>query len=105
MTGITYKSYFYGPYSQEIDAALQDLKRMGYITLELKDNIFNGKSYFVLTQNAPVPLTLLSDEEKREIVEFLGHYIDKPLDDIIDEVYTSKEYLNTSFGEVIKFKS
>lgn len=101
LTGLRYTSYFYGPYSDDIESALDYLARMGYITIRYEEG-FYGSPYYVLTLVEPPRFSALTDQEATEVREFVSNYVDKSLEDILEEVYDTEEYKNAEFGEVIE---
>ena len=102
LTGIKYKSYFYGPYSEEIDVALKYLQEKGFLRIKVSENFF-GIPYYIIELTSFPDFKALTDEEVKEIRNFVSKYVDKSLDEILEEVYETKEYKETEFGEVIKF--
>ena len=101
LTGIEYKSYFYGPYSEDIEDALKSLEKLGFLEVTQEKSTFTGKLYYVLKLLDLPRFNKLTEKEKEKIRKLVSRYIDSSLDDILDEVYETEEYKNTPFGEVI----
>ena len=102
LTNVKYRSYFYGPYSGDIESALDYLTENGYITMRYV-NDFIAEPYYELTLIELPKFSALSEKEKEEVRDFISRYVSAPLKDILEEVYQTEEYKNTEFGEVIKF--
>ena len=105
LLGLKFKSYFYGPYTKEIDEALESLRSLRLVKIQNEESFFTGRSYYVI-QLLTVPnpnFGILSNEERKFITEFTKNYVEKNLDDILEEVYNTEEYKRTPFGEEIHF--
>lgn len=102
LTNVKYRSYFYGPYSGDIESALDYLAQNGYITIRYVSD-FVAEPYYVLTLVEPPKFSALSEEEKEKVRDIISRYVNTSLKDILEEVYETEEYKKTEFGEVIKF--
>ncbi len=98
--GITWKNYYYGPYSEEVINALRDMN--GYEVIEEQRlNISSEKSYY-LYRKGPVELEYSLDEKERSILDrLIEKYKGSSLEEILEEVYQTNQYQKSDFGEVI----
>lgn len=103
LTGVNYKNYYYGPFSHQIEEALEELEKEGSIKIEKMQDIFENKEFYVITLNSHN--FSLTEKERTDIKEILNPYFQKSLEEILDIVYESPEFLKTPFGEVIEFQS
>jgi len=103
LTGVNYKNYFYGPFSIQITNALEELENEGCVKIEKKHDILENKEYYIIILNSHN--FNLTERERLVIENILTPYFQKSLGEILDIVYESPEFLNTPFGEVIKFQS
>ena len=101
--GLKFKSYFYGPYSKEIDEALEELRNLGFIGIQNEESLLTGRNYYVIQLFAAPNFEALSNEEREFIASLTRNYVEKSLDDILEEVYSTEEYKRTPFGEEIHF--
>jgi uncharacterized protein YwgA len=107
LTCIKYRNAYFGPYSEEIDNALKSLEKEGIITIEdvTGENTFYQcvkiANSFILVN--PFYKPELDKETVRELQEFIRPYLNRSLDDILNEIYELPEYQNTPLGEEIKF--
>jgi len=101
LTGIEYKSYFYGPYSDEIEEALNYLNEQGFVKILYEESPFTGVPYYVLKLINLPNFGSLTEEERKTVINIVKTYARKSLDEILDEVYDTEEYNNTPFGRVI----
>lgn len=99
-TGIEYKSYYYGPYSEEIEDSLSLLISLDHISIN-EGKSFNGNSYYHIKLNQMPDFGHLTDQEKKDIKTILSPLISRDLDDVLGITYNTKEYRETPFGEVI----
>ena len=102
ITGATYKSYFYGAYPIELDKAIEELKKIGVIKIETGTFDKFNREYFIYKLNYFPSFCKLTNKEKKLILEVSKYYKNKTLEDILMDVYTSKPYVETNFGEIIK---
>lgn len=99
-SGITYKSYYYGPYSEDIEESLEFLADHGSIDISQYMGE-EGNMYYVFTLRYIPEFGRLSDEEKSHIQHLLSPLVQRPLDELLDITYATKEYQQTDFREVI----
>ncbi|OQX06971.1 MAG: hypothetical protein BWK80_50120 [Desulfobacteraceae bacterium IS3] len=99
-SGITFKSYYYGPYSDEIEESISLLSSLGYVTIK-KDIGFSGNSYYQIQLNRLADFGHLTDREKIEIKEIVSPLINRSLNELLNITYSTKEFKKTSFGEAI----
>jgi len=104
LTGVKFKSYFYGPYSDEIDEVLNYLEELGFISIDKNFSFYTGKEYIVYKLNNVPNFNALTFEEKNFIRDVIKNYKDKDLEEILMEVYSSEPYIQSEFGEEIKFE-
>ena len=100
-TGIEYTSYYYGPYSEEIDKSLQLLEQLGYIT-PFQQMGSEGKMYSCLDLHGDPEFGQLTGQEKSEIRQLLSRLVNRSLEELLDITYATKEYKRTNFSEVIR---
>ena len=105
LLGLKFKSYFYGPYTDEIDKALASLRDSGFIGMRYEESFYSGRNYYAIQLLSVPNFGELTGEEREEIANFIKNYVDKSLDDILEEVYSTEEYKKTPFGEEIRFES
>jgi uncharacterized protein YwgA len=104
LTGVKFKSYFYGPYSDEIDEVLNYLEELGFISSIKNTSFYLGKEYIVYKLNNMPNFDALTLEEKNFIRNVIKNYKDKDLDEILMEVYSSEPFIKSEFGEEIRFE-
>jgi len=99
-SGVEFKSYYFGPYSDEIEESLNFLKYHGYIDISqyLGEE---GNMYYVLTLHDMPEFGCLSGQEKSQIQQFLLPLVQRSLNELLDITYATKEYQQTDFREVI----
>jgi hypothetical protein len=100
LSGIEYKSYYYGPYSEDIDESLQFLEDEGYISISRQIGIEGNVYYCVKLRNVP-EFGQLDGREKAKIQKLLSPLVNRSLDELLDITYATKEYRQTKFNEVI----
>jgi len=103
LTGLRFKSYFYGPYTEEIDSLLDELVREGKIRIEQREALFEPVVYYEIRLLKKPTYRKLTDDLRQEIERILRPYIPLSLRDILDEVYETEPFINTDFGEEINF--
>jgi uncharacterized protein YwgA len=99
-TGIEYTSYYYGPFSDDIEESLSLLNALGHISADERTG-FNGNSYYHIKLNQLPNFGCLTDQEKKDIKNILSPLISRDLNDVLGIAYNTKEYKETPFGEVI----
>jgi Protein of unknown function (DUF4065) len=101
-SGISYKSYYYGPYSEDIEKALKLLQDFKYISME-QNSGFDGTHYYRFKLNSMPHFSSLTEEERGEIKNILSPFVSMDLKDIIQVAYNTKEYKQTDFNNTIQF--
>jgi uncharacterized protein YwgA len=99
-SGIEYKSYYYGPYSDDIDESLEFLDDHGYITIS-QNMGEEGNMYYAFELHDTPEFGGLSGREKSQIQRLLSPLVNRSLDELLDITYSTKEYQRTDFREVI----
>lgn len=94
ITDLSYKRYHYGPYSEDIISALK--KMGGY---EIKEKTFRsrhgGRGYsYVEGDNPRIDTSSLNSREKEVIEEVVNNYMNKSLDELLEDVYSLDEVDN-----------
>jgi len=102
LTGISYRSYYYGPYSNDIEDALRMLLEQGYMMGD-KRITGDGKPYYVYTLNAIPHFNQLNASERSLISECVKPLLKLSLDQLLDMAYKTKEFESVSFGDPISF--
>lgn len=102
LTGLNYVSYYYGPYSEEIIDAIQELQK-DQVIQEFSAISPEGRQYYIYNLRKKINLDELSFRKKDlEIIEeVLGKYKDLSLDEILEQVYKSQPYKRTKKGHAI----
>lgn len=102
LTGATYRSYFYGPYSEEIISSLNELKE-SYVN-EIPGQTVDGQDFYLYQVRSIEALQepSLNEEEKKTLRQTIKKYGDLPLDQILKIVYTSEPYRATRKGNQIR---
>ncbi len=100
-SGIEYRSYYYGPYSEDIDESLQFLEEAGYITVSQKMGA-EGNMYYCFVLHDTPEFGRLRGEERSKIQRLLSPLLQRSLHELLDITYTTKEYKQTDFNEVIR---
>ena len=99
LTGFTYRLYLYGPYSPEIEDVLREMELNGDISI-LGRISFSGNRYVVYFAERDEEIQIC-DDEKEIIKDVLKEYGDKPLEELLDDVYALEIVKKHSFGEVV----
>ncbi|MFO7951363.1 MAG: DUF4065 domain-containing protein [Bacillota bacterium] len=99
-TGVTWRNYYYGPYSEEVIDVLRNMN--GYeIIEEQRYNSYLEKFYY-LYKKGPVDLEYALGEEEREILDkLIEEYKSSSLEELLIKVYKTDQYQKSDFGEVI----
>jgi len=97
----TYKSYYYGPYSDDIEDAINLLTDFGYVEIGQRSSI-DGNIYYTFKLKDTPFFCELSQKEKTDISQDTSQLRDIKLKQILEVVYSTKEYENTQFGEEVK---
>jgi len=102
LTGLTYRSYYFGPYSGEIINAINQLK--GYEIEEYSNTSLDGREYYLyrpgMNPRWEVPPALEYEEEK-VIDQVISEHGNKSLDEILRYVYNTEPYKNCKKGRPI----
>lgn len=101
----TFVNYLFGPYINVFEEVLATMEQEGCINVDIvKDG--TGDSFFSITLNFMPSYDGLTKEEKDFIVSYITDYSisSMSLDDILEQVYATSEYVETPLGENIKFK-
>jgi len=102
-TEITFKSYFYGPYSSDIEDAIELLINLGCVSVNrVQSEYYNDKEYYIFKLNSIPDFGLLKNKDKRYIQIFLQDYLHLSLSDLLDRVYETEEYKKADFGDKIR---
>jgi hypothetical protein len=101
-SGISYTSYYYGPYSEDIEKALKLLQDFKYITTEPYQT-FDGTNYYRFKLNSMPHFSSLTSAERSEVKDILSPFVTMDLKDIVEVAYNTKEYKQTDFNKTIQF--
>lgn len=99
-TGIDFKSYYYGPYSQDIEDGLEYLKEYGYISFEKRISMDGNPYYHIQLRQVP-QLHQLTPGEQESIRRDLEPLVGLSLRQLLDIAYDTDEYKSVEFGESI----
>lgn len=99
-TGVTYKSYYFGPYSDEIIEELERLVKKD----KIKERYYvkPDKQYYIYSMDSKSLPQELPREEKEVIDMIIDEHNAEDLEVLLDEVYSTEEYKNVEFGEKIE---
>ena len=100
-SGVTFKSYFYGPYSKEIEEAIDLLSERNIVTVNKIDKDEERIRYDFLLKEVPI-FEHLSEQDRIAIRDSLEDLAKFSLPDILEIAYSTKEYKDTPFGEIIE---
>jgi uncharacterized protein YwgA len=100
-SGISYKSYYYGPYSEDIEKALKLLQDFKYLTVEAYQGL-DGTNYYRFKLNSMPSFNALTEVERSEVKNIVPPFVLMPLKDIIQVAYNTKEYKQTDFNNIIQ---
>ncbi len=99
-TGITWKNYYYGPYSEEVIDALKDMN--GYELIEEQRLNLSSEKFYYLYRKGPVDLEYSLDKKERSILDrLIEKHKGSTLEELLEEVYQTNQYQKSDFGEVI----
>ena len=101
-SGISYKSYYYGPYSEDIEKAIKLLQDFKYIATEQYQG-FEGTTYYRFKLNSMPHFSSLTEEERNEVKSILLPFVSMDLQAIVQVAYNTKEYKQTDFNNTIQF--
>jgi hypothetical protein len=100
-TDINFTSYYYGPYSSEIEEAIDYLIRNKKLTVtRSRSGYQSNKNYYTFELNDTVDFWLTL-EEKYEIHCYLKDYLHLSLNELLKITYKSEQYRTTNFGDLI----
>jgi hypothetical protein len=102
LTGVTYFSYFYGPYSDEIARSITKLKDADCIEEHVGVGV-EGQEYYLYSvkNDFEFPEGLLGSSERKTLNKVITDYGDLDLDDILNIVYSTKPFHETKKGHRI----
>lgn len=101
ITGIQYQRYYYGPYSEDIQRAIEEMR--GYEILEVHGISMLGRSYYKYYPGDTPRFDKLnlSPADQEVLDHIIEEYGSLPLEDLLDKVYNTPEFKVTKFGETI----
>ena len=99
-SGVNYVSYYYGPYSDDIEESIDFLEELGYISV-MRREPNNGNLYYLIQLKALPQFGQLADDEKLEIREILLPLARLDLEELLDITYATPEFSEAPFGEAI----
>lgn len=98
-SGVRFKRYYYGPYSDDIDDALELLQKNNCISM--KSVLGYEHQYFHIKLIYPPPYVELSESDRQQIHNSLGQLVDLNLRTVLDVAYATDEFKSAEFGEPI----
>lgn len=104
LSGLKYISYHYGPYAPEISQALKDLKGFEIDEVVFQTayaSPFEPIGYCYLPGRFHRGNPNLKPDEKELAEAVLKEYADSNLQTILEKVYSTKEFKQKKFGEVV----
>jgi len=101
ITGVRYRSYFYGPYSEEIMKAVNRLN--GFEIEEYSGSSSEGRGYYIYTLGKnPRNLKInLRPEEKKTLDFVIKDFGDIPLPKLLEYVYSTEAFRECRKGGLI----
>lgn len=101
ITGVKYHSYFYGPYSEEIMEAINNLN--GFEIEEHCGINMEGKEYYIYTlgKNPRYEVVNLVAEEQKTLDSIIQEFGHMRLNDLLEYVYKTEPYRKCQKGEMI----
>ena len=101
-TNITFASYYYGPYSSEIEEAIDYLIKNKKLTVtRFRSGYHSNKNYYTFEVNN-IRDFWLTNEEMFEIHKYLKEYLFLSLNELLRITYESEQYRATNFGDLIQ---
>ena len=101
-TNINFTSYYYGPYSSEIEEAIDYLIENKHLTVNCFQSDYHAnKKYYTFELNN-IPDFWLTNEEKLEIQKYLEEYLYLSLNELLNISYESEQYRAANFGDLIQ---
>ena len=100
-SGARYISYFYGPYSDDVEEALTLLQELGHVRQTVDSNVFAEPYYVYILEKLP-NFGELNDRERVEILNFFKRHAHLDHREAREKAYATKAYKRTKFGEQIK---
>ena len=101
-TNIYFTSYYYGPYSSDIEEAIDYLVENKHLTVNrFQSDYCRNRMYYTFELHNP-PNFWLTNEEKLEIQKYLKDYLYLSLNELLRITYESEQYKATKFGELIQ---
>ena len=101
ITKATYKSYFFGPCSDDIDRAIDQLKKLELIDIDKNFSLCPEEKYFKIKLKSIPNFGTINEKEKTFVKNIALQYRNKSLDSILGKVYNTDEFSKTNFGEEI----
>ena len=101
-TNINFSSYYYGPYSSEIEEAIDYLIKNKKLTVtRYRSGYHSSKNYYAFELNSTMDFWL-TIEEKFDIHRYLKDYLFLSLNELLRITYESEQYRATNFGDLIQ---
>lgn len=99
-SGVEYSSHYYGPFSDDIEESISLLTSLGHIKMDERTSLSGDPYYHIKLKQLPI-FGCLTDREKLDIKEIISPLINRDLNEILEITYHTKEYKESSLGEVI----
>ena len=100
-SGVDFRSYYYGPYSEDLEESISLLANLGYISVTPNQSD-SGNPYYHFKLNALPNFGRLTDEEKLQMKEYLMPLIELNSKQLLNISYDTKEYRQVELGEAIR---
>ncbi len=101
-TRINFTSYYYGPYSSEIEEAIDYLIKNKQLTVtRFRSGYHSNKNYYTFELNNTRDFWL-TNEEIFEIQKYLKEYLYLSLNELLRITYESEQYRAANFGDMIQ---
>lgn len=94
LTNIEWRLWLFGPFSREVFDALDELELSGELVLERTER--GGLFYYTMMKPAK-----LGEEVERFVDEIINQYGLKPLEELLEEVYSIEEIRSARLGDRI----
>jgi uncharacterized protein YwgA len=100
-SGSIFKSYYYGPYSEEVKVAMQFLENLGYITVKSHQTL-EGDPHFDIQLNQMPFFGHLTSTDKIQLQSIVTPLINFNANEIVDMACHTREYQRTDFTQTIQ---
>lgn len=104
LTGIKHKSYYYGPFSFDVQRCLESLFAKGILASE-RLYTWKGRIANIITPKIKETAVSLPPEGKKIIDRVLQQWKNRSVDEIVEYAKSTVPFLSAQFNEDISFKN